>query len=321
MAVEFKKTDLKKKKQEQATLESAILSYQDAVKTNDERAVENAYDQIYGIYPAMSYIPYWYKKYNYLYDTQDDFTSDYLRIFCNSLTSWKPKHLRKKSKYNGSGDFKNYFWSSLQNNYINMVKAENSGKRSISLKCPICNEWCTSLSTHLIQKHDDLLWDNIHSMGIDLYLLDKCPFCVSFKFSKRSLELLDRPALVKKLKRHILSMHSNFLFEQFKLEYPEYSNLSSKPASIYVSEEDGGDELSLYDIVQTKDDCLDHLYASGLSEIQEKIIHHIFSENIKNSAVNYDFNVYNCTNEEFETALEDLKVKLFLCGVGSTERE
>lgn len=303
------------KSQEQFSLETSILKYQEGLSTDNKYLVDDAYKEICAIYQPLNYRYVWYKKYHYLYDTEEDFISDYLRIFCISLSSWKPKHLRKKSKFNGTGHFKNYFWSSLQNNYINMVKAENSGKRSISSKCPICDEWCSSLSTHLIQHHEDFLWTVVRRMGYDVEKLSKCPFCQSYKIKPKPVDDTTKQSMTNRLKRHILSMHTNYLFEEFKDQYPEYNNLTSKPSSIYVNEENNSDgELSIYDIVE-KNTCVEDLFTLGLSKIQQIIVNKVFNENIKNLIISYDENLYNCKEEEFQKELEDLKNKLFLCGI------
>lgn len=314
------KTNLKKRNE--LNLEQKILLYQEAINHNNKTTVDNIYKDICKLYPAMNFMHIWFKKYYYLYDTQEDFSSDYLRIFCTALKTWKPKHLRRESRFGGSGHFKNYFWGCLQNNYINMVKAENSGKRSISSKCPICEIWCTSLSTHLMQNHDDLLWDNIKRMGFNLSTMLRCPFCQNYKFSGKKLEQVDHAILTKRLKRHILSMHSNYLFEEFKNQYPNCNNFSSKPTSVNVGNKDeDNNELSLYDIAE-KDSKIENLYASGLSYIQERIINSIFNGKNEEMAVSYDYKLYNCSIEEFNQELEDLKTKLFLCGIENhDERE
>lgn len=315
------KSNKEKAKSEQLMLEAAIICYQEAIQKNDKQQIDKRYEQICKLYPVMNYIHVWMKRYLYLYDSSEDFAQDYLRIFCTSLVNWKPKHLRKESRYNGSGDFKNYFWSSLQNNYINMVKAENSGKRSIASKCPLCDEWCASLSTHLIQQHDEFLWDLMIKSGFIFDDLDKCPFCQSWKISTKLASTIDKAAIKEKLKRHILSMHSNYLFEHFKEEYPGYiTGQSSKPSSIYVSsgcEDDN--ELNMYDTIG-RSGSVEDLYNSGLTETQEQIVFKILNDRGRNLCVVYDPNLYNCKEEEFQLELDDLKQKLFLCGI-DTERK
>jgi hypothetical protein len=255
------------------------------------------------------------KRYVYLYDTTDDFVQDYLRIFCTSLISWKPKHLRKKSKYNGTGDFKNYFWSSLQNNYINMVKAGNSGKRSIASKCPLCEQWCASLSTHLIQHHVEFLWSLIVNAGFNFDQSLKCPFCQVWKLPRKFVALDDMQAVLERLKRHIVSKHSNYLFDYFREEFPGYiPNSASKPMSIYLSDQDDEVESNLYEMTDSNTKIED-LYNSGLTDIQQGIIYKIFNDRTRDLSVVYDAKLYNCTEEEFESELEDLKQKLFLCGI------
>jgi predicted transcriptional regulator len=310
-----KENKIRIKKEEQEKLEKAIIKYQESIKMGDSSFIEKTYSEVYKIYPAMNFAYIWFKKYYYLYDSKEDFDQDYLRIFCTSLVSWKPKGLRKKSLYNGSGQFKNYFWSSLQNNYINMVKAENSGKRNLSLKCPVCDEWCNSLSTHIIKKHDDLLWDVIKKNGFTFNGGNKCPFCKTYKIIKRYQNVVDEEVLISRLKKHILSMHSKFLFEEFKEQYPEYINLSSKPISVYVSNEQNDDgEVSIYDLIQ-QDSKIKDLYNSGLSGIQQTILNNVLNGNIKKVSISYDPKLYKCTLDDFQKELNNLKDKLFLCGI------
>jgi hypothetical protein len=410
----------KKSKPEQLELELAIVKYQDAIQKNDTNRIEKIYNEICILYPAMNFVHTWMKRYVYLYDTPEDFIQDYMRIFCTSLVSWKPKHLRKASKYNGSGDFKNYFWSSLQNNYINMVKAENSGKRSISSRCPLCDQWCASLSTHLMQNHSDYLWNLMIESGFNFDDLDTCPFCQAWKISgklisstipirkrgrppkfnkfrqewielyasgetyfsiakkynvsyftvrnivvnkkipnkiqseipeeivnewiklfennktyKEIAEIYNmkytivyyklknaikykqesRKIVAKKLKKHILSMHSNYLFEYFKEKFPgAITGQTAKPSSVYISADDSDSDLNLYDTVGYSGK-IDDLYNSGLSETQHQIIDKIFNERGRNSLVTYDTKLYNCDSDTFQAELEDLKQKLFLCGI------
>ena len=257
-------------KYNQELLEAAIIKYQGAIEQGNQRIVSNTYQEITTLYPALNFANHWSKKYSYLYDTYDDFIQDYLRIFCTSLASWQPKHLRKQSRYGGTGDFKNYFWSSLQHNYINMVKAEASGKRNIAVRCPICEKKSVALSTHLLQDHTHLLWDHLERLDIKLEEIDKCPFCASYKLSKRSKELLDSDALVNKLKKHILSMHSNYLFDEFKEKYNDYSTISSRPVSVYFTNDQENDEVTDFYDKMAATPSINELYATNLSLVQKQ---------------------------------------------------
>jgi hypothetical protein len=198
-----------------------------------------------------------------------------------------------------------------------MVKAENSGKRSIASRCPLCEEWCASLSTHLIQHHDEFLWNLMIKSGFEFDGLDKCPFCISWKISPKLVSATDEDIIKEKLKKHILSMHSNYLFEYFKEEYPGYiTSQTSKPSSVYMScDSEDNNELNMYDTVGRSGSRIEDLYSSGLTEIQEQIISKIFNERGKNLSVVYDSKLYNCKEEEFQLELDDLKQKLFLCGI------
>ena len=110
-------------------------------------------------------------------------------------------------------------------------------------------------------------------------------------------------------------MHSNYLFEYFKEEFPGYiTGSNAKPLSVYISNGDEDSELNLYDTVGANSK-MDDLYNLGLSGVQHQIIQKIFNDRKRNSGVYYDSKMYNCTQQEFEEELDDLKEKLFLCGI------
>ena len=295
--------------QDQSKLEDFIVKYQQAIERDNKTAIHDAYKEITDIYPAISFLNVWHKKYHYLYDTQEDFISDYLRMFCTALVSWQPRHLRKESRYKGKGDFKNYFWSTLQHNYINMVKSEASGKRNISTRCPICEEWCMTLSTHIINNHTELLWEYLENAGYKVDKLTNCPFCQSYKPLRK---LKENDTQTERLKRHIVSMHSNYLFEEFKDKYPEYSTTSSKAASINVVNEQ--DETDMYEKTASVP-SIDDLLACGLSDIQKKMISKVFNGSVKSLFIKYDRQLYNCTQEEFNYELQDLQDKMIISGL------
>ena len=124
----------------QENLEISILKYQRSLLTSNKQLIEKCYREVCKIYPPLLHMQEWYSQYHYLYDSHEDFESDYIKIFCNVLSNWKPRSKRKISRYNGTGEFKNYFIGALQHNYINLVKADNAGKRNPSQKCPICEK-------------------------------------------------------------------------------------------------------------------------------------------------------------------------------------
>ena len=215
----------KKSKEYQTQLEDAIIRYQKALETNNQRAIDMYYNKICIIYPPNLHIQEWYNQYYYLYDSYDDFSIEYMKIFCNVLSNWQPRNLRKVSRYGGSGEFKNYFIGALHHNYINLVKADNAAKRNPSCKCPICDKYVSPLSTHLRKAHSDILWNHMNNSGFDLETLDHCPFCKSFKTPrtiectcetvKDDCEICKKNALKEAIKKHLLSKHSTLLFQNF----------------------------------------------------------------------------------------------------------
>jgi hypothetical protein len=168
----------------QENLEKAILKYQDSLLTDNKWAIDKSYKDICKIYPPYLHMQEWWNQYHYLYDSHEDFASDYIKIFCNVLSNWKPRSTRKQSRYGGSGEFKNYFIGALQHNYINLVKADNAGKRNPSQKCPVCEKWVNPLSTHILHCHADILWKHLKNTGYVLEEIERCPFCKSHKMPR-----------------------------------------------------------------------------------------------------------------------------------------
>ena len=242
----------------QEKLESAILYYQKILAGGNSRLIDQAYKNVCRLYPPLMHLQEWYQQYHYLYDSQEDFQQDYIRIFCNVLSAWKPRGVRKQSRYDGTGEFKNYFIGALQHNYINLVKADNAGKRNPSCRCPICDKWVNPLSTHLRTHHVDLLWDQLSINGFDINKIKNCPYCKSHKLP-RSYECLSEEgeicngtnegcencreaAITKAIKKHMLSKHSSLLFQRFNEIHPNYQTVSPRAMSVYTTEDTEGDE-------------------------------------------------------------------------------
>ncbi len=320
MSVVNPKVD-KKSKEYQTQLEDAILRYQKALETNNQRAIDLYYNKICAIYPPNLHIQEWYNQYYYLYDSYDDFSIEYMKIFCNVLSNWQPRNLRKVSRYGGSGEFKNYFIGALHHNYINLVKADNAAKRNPSCKCPICDKFVSPLSTHLRKCHSDILWNHINNSGFDLETLAHCPFCKSFKTPrtiectcetvKDDCEICKKNALKEAIKKHLLSKHSTLLFQKFNEMYPGYQTVSPRLMSVYNQDDNEGDENCTYDRIEDSNKIND-LVNMNLSLIEEKIISNALSGKKK---IVFSASVYRCTIDEFNTALNSLKNKMSLLGL------
>lgn len=302
----------------QHNLEQVIIAYQDACNKNQQINITKYYEEICRLYPPIKFINVWLKKYGHLFDTREDFTQDYLRVFCTSLLSWKPRSIRKESKYGGSGDFKNFFWSSLSNNYINMIKAESSAKRNQEKQCPICEQWVSPLSKHLIQKHSGLLYERIQQMGFSVSTLVTCPFCKSYKnphysecehITSGCCDSCKMETSRQSLCKHFISMHSAYLFEHFHDLYPEHLTLPNKPSSIY-HEDDNGETYDLYDRMPSNNH-LDSLLSLSLTQVQQNIVDKILNGN----NFKYSASVYKCNYDTYTKELEDLKNKMTLCGM------
>ena len=308
----------------QEKLEVAILKYQDCLLKGNKHHIEKAYKDICRIYSPNAHMQEWYSQYHYLYDSHDDFAQDYIRIFCNVLSNWRPRGQRKKSRYDGSGEFKNYFIGALQHNFINLVKADNAGKRNPSQKCPICENWVNPLSTHILNHHQDILWRHLENIKINLQVIEHCPFCKSHKMPK-TFECLD-DCLNKvaggcsecadhyrfqAMKKHFLSKHSTLLFQKFNELYPNYQTVSPRALSIYMSEDEDGEQNCYYDQIPDAN-RVQQLMNINMSNLENQILNNALSSH---SSIKFDERLYNCSLEEFNIALSSIKDKMSLMGL------
>ena len=291
----------------QLYLEKSVLDYQKSLESDNKTDIDLAYQKVVKLYNPLDFYSNWYEQYKYLFDSEDDFVADYLRVFATVLKNWKPRNLRAKSRYEGSGEFKNYFIGSLYHNYINMVKSDQAAKRNLTKQCPICFEWVNPISTHLITFHADILWNYLEELDIDLDSLTNCPLCTNFKITKSVLSSREKTTQI--LKAHFISKHTSMLFNKFNELYPDISTISPKITSTYIEED--SDELDIYDVTETKDCLVSKLLLSDLDPIQKTIV-----ENILNGESNliYKADRYRCTKEEWENALQSLKETINIYG-------
>jgi len=289
----------------QNRLEDCVIKYQIAVSEGNSFDVETSYKNIIRLYDPMDFYSSWYDQYKYLFDSQEDFIADYNRVFITVLLNWQPRNKRKKSRYEGSGEFKNYFIGSLYHNYINLVKSDQAAKRNITKMCPICHEWVNPISTHLISEHQHLLWDHISDMNINVDELKQCPFCTNFKINKN----LSGEKLTDVIKSHLISKHSSLLFSKFNEMYPDVSTISPKIISTVIDE--GDDELDIYEITEDSNNLINKLFCSDLTDVQKYIIEQILNGDSK---LVYKSDKYKCTHDEFESAVESLKELITLYG-------
>lgn len=289
----------------QSRIEAAVVKYQLAVETGDKIIIEDAYQYVIRHYDPLDFVNAWYDQYHYLFDTKEDFIGNYLGVFATVLLGWKPKDKRGKSRYDGTGEFKNYFIGSLYHNYVNMVKSDQAAKRNLTLQCPICQEWVNPISTHLITYHSNLLWEYLHELELDVESLTACPFCPNFKIAKAS-----SPAKVTELiKAHFVSKHTSLLFTKFNELYPHISTISPKVSSVHV--EDGEDELDVYDIIEDTGGMLSKILLLDLSDVQKSMIECIL--NGENNLV-YRPEKYKCTKDEWDCALQNLQETMSVYG-------
>jgi len=314
----------KKANYSQEKLELAILEYQESLKVGNKYAIDRGYKNVCRIYSPTAHMQEWYNQYHYLYDSHEDFAQDYIRVFCNVLSNWKPRNARKISRYDGSGEFKNYFIGALQHNFINLVKSDNAGKRNPSQKCPICEKWVNPLSTHILNHHQNILWEHLESINVDLSVITHCPFCKSHKMPK-TFECLEtcldkEPGGCKvcanyyrltAIKKHFLSKHSSLLFQKFNILYPNYQTVSPRALSVYMAEDEDGEQNCYYDHIKDENK-VSNLLQIGMSDLEGKILRQALSSH---SQVKFDENVYNCSLDEFNIALNNIKDKMSLMGL------
>lgn len=291
----------------QLRLEEAVICYQQAVSAGNKNYIEDCYHRVIKIYNPMDFCYNWYNQYKYLFDSLDDFTADYMRVFITVLMKWKPKGQRKKSRYGGSGEFKNYFIGSLNHNYINLVKSEQAAKRNLTKQCPICNDWVNPMSTHIITAHSDLMWVYLEEIGITVDTLSSCPMCTNFKISKSA----DKEKVTKLIKDHLMSKHSSLLFSKFNDLYPNVSTITPKVSSVHI--EDSHDELDIYDVVEDDNNLINKLYLSNLSTVQKDIISQILNGESNMNLV-YKPDKYKCTKDEWDKAIENLRETINIYG-------
>lgn len=292
----------------QICLEDAILHYQKIAGNNSKLELDIAYKKITNLYNPLDYYHAWYDQYKYLFDSQEDFIADYLRVFVTVLLNWKPRGQRKKSRYEGTGEFKNYFIGSLYHNYINMVKSDQAAKRNVTKQCPICKDWVNPISTHIIVEHSNLLWQALEEMDIDLESLSACPLCTNFKISKTAN---GKKKITELLKAHFISKHTSILFNKFNELYPDVSTISPKIVSTKV--EDGHDELDIYDVTEDTSGLMSKLYLLNLSDMQKEIIAQILNGDMN---ISYKPEKYKCTKDEWDIEIESLKDAINICGHG-----
>ena len=283
----------------QLYLESSILRYQDCVKSGNKVEINSAYKKIISLYNPLDFYASWYEQYKYLFDSEDDFVADYLRVFSTVLIGWKPRSKRKKSRYDGSGEFKNYFIGSLYHNYINLIKANQAAKRNLTKYCPLCHEWVNPISSHLIKCHTDLLWDALEEMGIEVESLQACPICTNFKVSKSAKSQEEVTELIK---YHFISKHSSILFNKFNEMYPDISTIAPKIMSSQIEEDDDG--LDVYDVTCDPAGLVSRLFYLNLSDLEQTIIEQALNGD---SNLIYKFDKHKCTREEWDTAIENIK--------------
>lgn len=288
----------------QACLESAILTYQKAKHTKNKTTIDLAYESVCKYYEPKDYIGKWYQQYGFLYDEYSDFEQEYLIVFASSLAKWKPKNERPMSKFNGSGEFKNYFWSSLQNHFSNAIKKRNASKRNCGAICPICGEYASVLSKHILEAHEHLMWERIARSNVDLTNLTNCPCCKSFKHKKNS-----KLTRHKQIIQHLRSSHSSLIFEEFNEKYPDY-NISTEPISVYLNEDN--EDMCLYDTEPDQSSAMSNFWNLDFTPLQQDIIQKLLNGQ---SVDKLHHTSFKCTPKELNRAIHSIQDAMILAGI------
>jgi hypothetical protein len=307
--------NVKEKENNAEPLENAIVAYQEALAAGESLAIEECYEKVIGIYDPLAFADTWLRRYRFLFDTAEDFAQEYLAIFCKALANWKPRHLRKASRYGGTGVFKNYFWGCLQHAYSNRIKSEASFKRNLAQRCPICEDWCGSLSLHVFETHQSLLFDKMRVIGYNLEELTSCPFCKSFKSIKKAVCSCltacgcQAEANAFALRKHLVSNHSSLLFERFHELYQGSITVSAKPISATMHDDSTGEESFAYESM-SKGPSLDSLYSLGLDELQMKLV----EEALDGKELTWTEKL-GCSEVQFAEAIDGLKDLMHIAGL------
>ena len=101
------------------------------------------------------------------------------------------------------------------------------------------------------------------------------------------------------------------LFQKFNELYPNYQTVSPRALSIYISEENDGEENCYYDHIEDRNK-IDHFMKFDMSELESLIINNALNGA---SSVKFDAKIYNCSLDEFNNALENIKTKMALVGL------
>jgi DNA mismatch repair ATPase MutL len=99
----------------------------------------------------------------------------------------------------------------------------------VATVCPICNKYVQALSTHLLQHHGHILWEQLKIMGHDIEVINHCPLCktkshkvpsvANKKYIIYEYDVALELTKIDALKAHMLSKHSSLLFEKFNASW------------------------------------------------------------------------------------------------------
>jgi len=227
-----------------------------AVKMYQESQLQEDFDLIVDLYQPFKYIRYWQNKYIYLCDNNpDDFKSEYMLCFVKACNFYKKENNYKKICY-----FNKYFFSIVNNYFINKMSKLSCSKRSLLSKCPLCDEQVTPLNLHILKEHPEFIQNFIDHYDIK----NKCTLCSE--------------TYIDSIEKHIINKHSRLVYEYFQRLYPNSNTFIQDPAQpiglIYINDEktDILENVEVEPLYYNKNQHFDDLnILNDLSECQKTI--------------------------------------------------
>jgi hypothetical protein len=101
------------------------------------------------------------------------------------------------------------------------------------------------------------------------------------------------------------------LFQKFNELYPYYQTISPRALSVYMADENEGDDSCYYDQIEDKNK-INNLLEIAMSDVEHLILSQALSGH---SSVKFDEKLYKCTIDEFNTAMDKIKEKMSMVGL------
>ena len=260
-------------------VEAAISMYQETEDDTDFVIVKS-------IYEPEKYVWKWKERYSHLFDSQDEFNSVFDECFVKACRGFADAEKRETLGINvmGNGSFNNYFYGVLTNTFANIMKKRICKSRNPQVRCPICDEMVSPLTTHVLRDHreyaDGIVSDMVKDQGDTPWTCSLCP-----NYAKR-IEFENR----EDLKQHVVAKHSSEIFDRFSSEHPKHSMAIRDHAS------SGG--IIGDDEVITTHDAIERNFSRGVMQQHEET-------NAKYDEVNLGHAILSAGLSECQMAIVD----------------